>query len=250
MFQNIDHMAHLAGFLAGLAFVALETVRRIWRSWQTGGEPCSGASRLFWRPCSWRPAGSPSKGRVIQPVIARSLPLSCKIPSLSPVLLNNLAWKVATSPAASQAQLALALRGIERAVESDPRDTALRDTRATVLYRLHQWQEAVGTEYSLIATNRTPFYVSQVARFEWALVRDRGPLFLGHLRRCSPARGSCPTARFCSTLENCACLRARSSLRAFTRREGLRSSRGHPRSHRNLRASQLRSPPAPLVSQA
>src|SRR6185295_5537587 len=49
----------------------------------------------------------------------------------------------------------------------------------TVLYRLGRWNEAVRTEYDLLVASRTPFYLSQLARFEQALVRHRGLLFLG-----------------------------------------------------------------------
>jgi len=179
-------MAHLAGFLAGLAFVVPETrqadLAELANRRRALFRGTAAVLTALFLAAGWvavQRAGDPARDRKIASTLLQD-------PSLPPVLLNNLAWKVATSPAASQAQLALALRGIERAIKSDPGDTALRDTRATVLYRLHQWQEAVGTEYSLIVTNRTPFYVSQAARFEWALVRARGPLFLGQPPKVLP----------------------------------------------------------------
>jgi len=179
-FKNVDNMAHLGGFLAGFVIVFPET-RKV--------EPVKLADRrralfrvtaavlvaLFLVACGMaiRKTLEPERDLAVASILLRD-------PSPSPGMLNDLAWEVATSPAASEAQLTTALRGMERAIKSEPKEAAFRDTQATVLYRLGRWREAVRTEYDLLlATDRKPLYISQLARFEQAMIRSDVPLVLG-----------------------------------------------------------------------
>lgn len=91
---------------------------------------------------------------------------------------NWMAWHVATSPDASRSHLETTRVGIWRVTESEPENAAFRDTLATVRYRLGQWEEAVLTEREAFAADPTPFHASQLARFEWALLQARGPLYM------------------------------------------------------------------------
>jgi rhomboid protease GluP len=186
VFHNIDHMGHLAGFLAGLALVFPEIrktdLAELANRRQALFRGTAALLAAVFLAAGWiavRRAGDPDRDLKAASTLLQDL-------SLSPEMLNHLAWEVATRPEASQAHLAIALRGIERAVKDEPAEAAFRDTQATVLYRMHRWQEAIGAEYGLLAKNRTPFHVSQLARFEWALVRARGPLFLGQPPKVLP----------------------------------------------------------------
>ncbi len=178
-FKNVDNMAHLGGFLAGFVMVFPETrkvelVELADRRRALFRVTATVLVALFLVACGMaiRKTLEPERDLAVASILLRD-------PSPSPGMLNDLAWKVATSPAASEAQLTTALRGMERAIKSEPKEVAFRDTQATVLYRLGRWQEAVRTEYDLLAANRKPLYISQLARFEQALIRSDVPLVLG-----------------------------------------------------------------------
>ena len=178
-FKNVDNMAHLGGFLAGFVMVFPETrkvelVELADRRQALFQVTAAVLVALFLVACGMaiRKTLEPERDLAVASILLRD-------PSPSPGMLNNLAWKVATSPAASEAQLTTALRGMERAIKSEPKDVAFRDTQATVLYRLGRWQEAVRTEYDLLAADRKPLYISHLARFEQAMIRSDVPLVLG-----------------------------------------------------------------------
>jgi rhomboid protease GluP len=191
-FHNVDHMGHLMGFLAGFALVFPETRKMDLVDFADRRRALFRGS-AFLLVALFLAAGWIVIQRIGDPrrdlkAASTLLPVT----SLSPLMTNSLAWKVAASPEASPAQLAAALRGIQRAVKGDPREVEIRDTLATVLYRLGRSREAVRTEYDLLSVDRTSFHVSQLARFEEALVRTGGPLLLGQ----SPA--ALPQARIAS----------------------------------------------------
>lgn len=142
-FQNVDHMGHLTGFLAGLALVLPETRK-------ADLIELADRRRAFFRGTAFLlvalflAAGWIASQRMGDP--GRDLKVASTLlldTSLDPSTVNNLAGKIAASPEASPAQLAAALRGIQRAVKIDPREAnKRRDTLATVLYRLGRTQEA------------------------------------------------------------------------------------------------------------
>ncbi|HSN87773.1 MAG TPA: rhomboid family intramembrane serine protease [Thermoanaerobaculia bacterium] len=179
LFDNVDHMAHLAGFLAGLALVFSETrgtdlLELAGRRRALFRATAALLGVLFLVACgaAIRQARDPERNLKAAAILLRA-------PSLSPSFGNNLAWEIATNPAASQDQLAAALEALDRVFESEPGTSEYRDTRATLLYRLGRWEEAVQVERGLFDQGGTPFHASQLARFEWALVQTRGPLLLG-----------------------------------------------------------------------
>lgn len=104
---------------------------------------------------------------------------------------NNAAWTLAIRADATREQLEVARAGMRWVTEEDPRATvAERDTLATILHRLGDHGAAVRLERQVLELARDPeiveaygfgegdvaFFASQLARFEWARYRARGPL--------------------------------------------------------------------------
>lgn len=178
-FQNVDHIAHLTGFLAGLA-VVLPEARKVdlidladrRRGLFRAIAALLVAIFLVAIGIAIQRANDPDRDRKLASIFLHD-------ESLPSLLQNNLAWRTAIHPAVSPAELATALKGSQRAVENDPEEAGYRDTHATVLYRLGRWEEAVRLENEVVVADRSPFHLSQLARFEWALVQSRGPLLLG-----------------------------------------------------------------------
>jgi rhomboid protease GluP len=176
--KNVDNFGHLTGFLAGFCFVFLEARTAALTALadrRRGIFRVTGAllAALFLA------AGGIAVQRARDGRDRQDVFVLLRDTSVPPGMLNDLAWSVAADPAASRTDLTTALQGVERAVQKEPKAQWERDTRATVLYRLGRWQEAIQAEYDLSAAARSPLYVSQLARFEWASARARGPLILG-----------------------------------------------------------------------
>jgi hypothetical protein len=174
---ELDLMGHVAGFLAGVALMlpalrtadlaALPNLHRQHRF----------AAILL--VALFLAAGGAAIQHGAEAAHLEDASLLLQARAVSPTMLNALAQGVASSPSASRTDLAAALQGIDRAMKKEPGTITFRETRATVLYRLAQWQEAIQTEYDLLPVQRTPLRLSLLARFEWASARARGPLFLG-----------------------------------------------------------------------
>jgi rhomboid protease GluP len=112
---------------------------------------------------------------------------------LTPLLLNDAAWTIAIDPEADPHDLDLALGAAERAVGAYPDDEprgrrALSDTRATLLFRLGRYGEAVTIERRVFEAalldgeeeqEQRTAYATQLARFSRAMVEADGPLFVG-----------------------------------------------------------------------
>ncbi len=176
--KNVDNFGHLTGFLAGLSFVFLEARAATLAALadrRRGVFRVTGALLV----ALFLAAGGIAVQRARDGSDRQDASILLRDTSVPPGLLNDLAWSVATDPAASRTDLTTALQGIERAIRKEPKASEERDTRATVLYRLGRWQEAVQAEYDLVAAARNQVHVSQLARFEWASARARDPLILG-----------------------------------------------------------------------
>jgi len=89
------------------------------------------------------------------------------------------AWVIATTPEVPKDKLRLALAAAERASSLEPASTAIRDTLATAHFRADNLERAIRIERDIAALDDTPFFWSQLARFEWAHARRWGPLRLG-----------------------------------------------------------------------
>jgi membrane associated rhomboid family serine protease len=179
VFDNIDNMAHLGGFLAGFVLMFLET-------YNTDLPEIANRRRGLFRTTAALLAALflIASGMAIRRAMEHGSELKTASILLSDAsvpteMLNEIAWEVAASPAASRDLLARALQAVERAVASNPKQAEFRDTRATVLYRLGREEEAIRIELELIAASRKPLYLSQLARFERAAAKARGPLLFG-----------------------------------------------------------------------
>lgn len=97
-------------------------------------------------------------------------------PKTPPPLVNFAAWMTAVQPAATHQQLSVAKGAMERAVASLD-EAELKDTQATLLYRLGDIDAAIDRERPLAAgdSERAAFYRSQLTRFELAGARASGP---------------------------------------------------------------------------
>lgn len=185
-FDNIDHMAHLAGFLAGLALLLPETrgmdlleIAGRRRALFRGSAALLGLLFLVAGWTAFRQAGGPER------YFAAAAPL-LRDPSVPPPIKNNLIWTLATNPATPRDQLAAALQTTKQLAESESAVSEIKDTHATVLYRLGRFEEAIQLERGLFDKQGTPFRASQLARFERALVETRGPLLLGQRPQALP----------------------------------------------------------------
>lgn len=99
-----------------------------------------------------------------------------------PVLDNEFAWAVATSPTPTAAELDDALFLARRAVETEKNATDRRnerDTLATVQYRLRHFDVAVEIEQPLTYRPAVSGSRSQMARFLEARVKRNGVLWIG-----------------------------------------------------------------------
>ncbi|HYU35023.1 MAG TPA: rhomboid family intramembrane serine protease [Thermoanaerobaculia bacterium] len=194
--KNVDLAAHLAGLLAGLAMMYLELREEDLLA-------LAGRRRaqyqalavllvaLFGAACWTAVWHARDHDRVLTDAA-----LAARDPALSPPVRNELVWRLVTSPAVSRDHLWHALRGIESVVKNEPGEDEYGDTEATAHYRLGHWEEAVVTEHELFAADRKPFYAAQLARFEWALRKARGPLLLGEPPKVLPRAAIAPGSIF------------------------------------------------------
>ncbi len=178
VFEHVDHRAHLAGFFAGFVMMSLD-IQSV-----DLGELAGRRRALYQITAALLVALFGVAGWIaVQHVkdAERRFGDAALISGdffLPATVRNSMAWHIATSPDASRSHLQSTQVGIWRVTESEPENAVFRDTLATVRYRLGQWEEAVLTEREAFATDPTPFHASQLARFEWALLQARGPLYM------------------------------------------------------------------------
>jgi hypothetical protein len=110
-------------------------------------------------------------------VLARRAERLLALPSVSPTMLNNTAWMIVTSPAASREQLQLALRSAERAVEETERsEPNFLDTLAEVQFRTGLDADALDSIDEAIAlAPHESYYLEQRRRFTGERAYDDRP---------------------------------------------------------------------------
>src|SRR5208283_4220898 len=96
---------------------------------------------------------------------------------VSPLLLNNTAWMIATSQRPTEEQVGVAVRLAERAVEeTDRQDPNLLDTLAEAQFAAGRPEDAVQTIDEAIALRpEQPYFVEQRRRFTGERGRDDRP---------------------------------------------------------------------------
>jgi len=174
-FPGIAGAAHLGGFLAGTAAaaaVAPSALRReTARPWLTLVDAALLVCLAF------------SIGAVVREVkgdanlLARRGTRLLRLTDVSPLLLNNTAWMIATSKRPTEEQVAVAVRLAERAVEeTDRQDPNLLDTLAESQFAAGRSDEAVETIDEAIALRpEQPYFTEQRRRFTGERGREDRP---------------------------------------------------------------------------
>jgi len=176
LFPMIDYMAHIGGFVGGVAVAAMvcpdvQSIRNPENSGTALRIVTAGLSVL----CVWSllqaVLGAGEWTGAKEARIARTYVLD---PESPPEALNNLAWFYAIDPDAAPAQLDLAEEAARRAVAAEPDIAAFIDTLATVEYRKGRFEDAVRTQKRAIEAGEERALISQLARFLDARNRGRG----------------------------------------------------------------------------
>ena len=171
---GIDHGAHLGGGVAG--WVAA------WLMFRARALSARGPVRV-WRVCAalagalavvaigagLRNAYAPdpeSALRVADAILGD--------PAQNPFSENEVAWLVATSPGVSRPRLEVARDAMQAAAESLPGSSPIRDTLATLHFRLGDFDLAVEEQIRAYLQSRSRFMASQLARFEAARLAQSG----------------------------------------------------------------------------
>jgi membrane associated rhomboid family serine protease len=179
--SNVDHASHAGSFVAGIAATAAlarrEAGRRLVRARRRGVAAAALAlAGLFAVGLAEgiRHARLPAATSFLAWAEALAGDESAR-----PQVLNEVAWVLATTPDVPDAKLVLAVEAAERALQLEPRSSAIQDTLATAHFRVGNLERAIELEREIAERDGTPFYWSQLARFEWAYAGRWGPLRLG-----------------------------------------------------------------------
>jgi membrane associated rhomboid family serine protease len=162
---NIAAAAHAGGFVAGLAAcaaVARPGLRREpSRPWLTATNAVLGLAAVLALVAAGRELAGDGD------MLARSGARLLRLHEVSPQVLNNTAWMIATSPHPTPEQLSVALRLAERAVDDTNReDPNVLDTLAESQFASGKVDEAVETIDEAIAlAPDEPYFVEQRRRF-------------------------------------------------------------------------------------
>jgi membrane associated rhomboid family serine protease len=175
VFPGVAGAAHLGGFVAGLAAaaaVAPSALRReSARPWLTLANAALVLCALFSIVAVTREVrGDPN-------LLARRGARLLHLSDVSPLLLNNTAWMIATSPRPTGDQIAVAVRLAERAVEATNRqDPNLLDTLAESQFAAGRPEDAVETIDEAIALRPgQTYFTEQRRRFTGERNRDDRP---------------------------------------------------------------------------
>jgi membrane associated rhomboid family serine protease len=179
--SNVDHASHAGGFAAGLIATAAVTRR-------SRDRQLASARRGAVAPAALAVACLFAVG-IAEGIRHARMPAATSFiawaealaadDAARPQVLNEVAWVIATTPEVPRDKLRLALAAAERASSLEPESTAIRDTLATAHFRVENLERAIRIERDIAALDDTPFFWSQLARFEWAHARRWGPLRLG-----------------------------------------------------------------------
>ncbi|HKE10285.1 MAG TPA: rhomboid family intramembrane serine protease, partial [Myxococcota bacterium] len=167
--------AHLGGFVGGIAAtaaVAPSALRReAARPWLT----LANAALALGAALSIAAVAGEVRGDAA--LLTRRGTKLLRLTDVSPLLLNNTAWMIATSARATPEQAAVAVRLAERAVEATGRqDPNLLDTLAESQFAAGRPEDAVETIDEAIALRpEEPYFTEQRRRFTGDRGRDDRP---------------------------------------------------------------------------
>lgn len=167
--------AHLGGFLAGAAAARLATPRSVMAVAAPAWLKAAVAGILLAVLAAGTALVRETTGGAA--VLARRAERLLTVPGISPVLLNNAAWMIATAPAPSPSEIEVALRSAERAVaQSDRSDPNFLDTLAETQFLAGLSEEAIDTIDEAIAlAPEESYFVEQRRRFTGERAYDDRP---------------------------------------------------------------------------
>ena len=175
---SVDHWGHLGGALGGAAFAFV-----VHPIWSKAPEFLRPTTRLM-KACAVALTGLFVAAGVWAASAAISQPTEEGLRRLvidqggrSPIIANDLAWAIATSPKVSPPLLAaaeVAARGAVNKTERLDYRAAFLDTWATTLHRLGRTDEAIRASLESVRIEPQPDTTSQLARFLQAHLR-KGP---------------------------------------------------------------------------
>jgi len=175
VFPGVAVAAHVGGFVAGIAAtaaVAPSALRREpARPWLILANAALGLCLLFSIVVVSREVGGDTD------LLARRGARLLRLADVSPLLLNNTAWMIATSKHPTSEQVTMAIRLAERAVEeTDRQDPNLLDTLAESQFAAGRPEDAVETIDEAIALSpEQPYFTEQRRRFTGERGRDDRP---------------------------------------------------------------------------
>jgi len=175
VFPGVAVAAHVGGFLAGIlstAAVAPSALRREpARPLLILANSALGLCLLFSTVVVTREVGGDTD------LLARRGARLLRLSDVSPLLLNNTAWMIATSKHPTSEQVTMAVRLAERAVEeTDRQDPNLLDTLAESQFAAGRPEDAVETIDEAIALSpEEPYFTEQRRRFTGERGRDDRP---------------------------------------------------------------------------
>lgn len=168
-------LAHFGGFLAGLAACALVAPGALQRERVPGWLAVVNATLALVVMLSLGAAGRELAG--VGDVLARRGERLLGMDDVTPDLLNNTAWLLATSRAPTAAQLDVAVRLAERAVRDTGRaDPNVLDTLAEAQFMAGQVEDALETiDEAIELAPGEPYFVEQRRRFTGERASDDRP---------------------------------------------------------------------------
>jgi membrane associated rhomboid family serine protease len=179
--SNVDHGGHAGGFVAGLAATAALTRRGgahnlVHTRSRIAGAVALGLAALF---LGGVVAGVRTLRLSPEESFVRWTEALASDVEAHPQLLNEFAWLIAFTHDLNREQLEFGVAAAERAHALEPESDEIRDTLATLLYRVGRFERAIELERQVALANDLPFYWSQIARFERGHTERQGPLLLG-----------------------------------------------------------------------
>jgi membrane associated rhomboid family serine protease len=174
-YQGVAGAAHLGGFALGTiaaATVAPSALRReAARPWLTLANAAFALCVLLSIAAVAREVRGDAN------LLARRGVRLLRLPDVSPLLLNNTAWMIATSKRPTEEQVAVAVRLAERAVEAtNHEDPNLLDTLAESQFAAGRAEDAVATIDEAIALRpQQPYFAEQRRRFTGERAPDDRP---------------------------------------------------------------------------
>jgi len=181
-------LAHLGGFVAGLAACAAVAPGALQRERAPGWLRAANAVLAVAVLLSLGAAGREVAG--VGDVLARRGERLLEMRGVTPDLLNNTAWLLATSRSPTPAQLDVAVRLAERAVEETGRtDPNVLDTLAEAQFMAGQVEEALDTiDEAIELAPQEPYFVEQRRRFTGERASDDRPPPPSETPRVRPER--------------------------------------------------------------